>query len=108
MFGIKTGKIRVGRILNGEEIIVKTIQFADLKEQNLIINYHAYVASEYNDPKTVKPFQIGLSDVADKISVPFNKKTDTVTFERGNTELKNWMKTNLKLTDDDFTVIDEE
>ena len=107
MFEIKQNKLKVGGITNGENIVIKTIQFTDLKEESLIIKYAAWSKSDYEENKTEGATRIPLSDVPGEILVPFNKETDKVTIEKGNQELINWMKENLELTENDFTIIED-
>ena len=107
MFEIKQNKLKAGGITNGEDIVVKTIQFTDLKEENLIIKYAAWSKSDYEENGTEAAIRIPLTNVPDEIKVPFNKETDTVTIEKGNQELINWMKENLDLKENDFTIIED-
>ena len=106
-FEIKQNRIKVGGITSGEDVFIKTIQYTDLKEENLIVKYAAWSKSDYDENGTEAATRIPLTNVPDEIKVPFNKETDKVTIEKGNQELMKWMKENLDLKETDFTIIED-
>jgi len=107
MFGIIKEKIKVGNLLNGEQIIIKTTQFTNLDETKIIIRYSAWGESDYEEHGTYNATRIPLSDVASEIDTNFDKVTENVTYELGNSHLKEWIKSNLGLIDTDFFEISE-
>lgn len=115
MLQIIKNKIKVGGVIAGEDILVRTAQGTNLTNDKLVVKYAAWGYSDYNKPtaedseklQKTKATRVSITDLPSELIFDFDSENQIPNWELANKLLQNYMIEKMELTNEDFIKIQE-